>query len=101
MLSDALYEANATIRHYQCARPEVYASLKPRLDALRAQMIALQMELDLSPSDSIEVLKTNPFYIAALAGNPGPSDAYMDGDNSLRDAWVQQYAQQAAAKQKP
>jgi hypothetical protein len=94
MLSDVLYEANAGIRRYQLAHPEAYASLKPRLDALRAQMIVLQMELDLSPSDTIEVLHTNPFFIAALAGDPGPSDAYMDGDDTLRVAWVEQYAKQ-------
>ncbi|ODT47754.1 hypothetical protein [Devosia sp. 63-57] len=94
MLSDVLYEANTRIRHYQVERAQMYSSLKERLDALRAQMIVLQMELDLSPSDTIEVLHTNPFYIAALAGDPGPSDAYMDGDDTLRDAWVEQYAKQ-------
>ena len=95
MISDTLYQAETEIRNYQRNQPKVYASLKPRLDALRAQMIVLRMELDLSPSDTREVLDTNPFYIAALAGDPGPSDAYMDGDDSLRDAWVEQYAQQA------
>lgn len=100
MLSDVLYEAETAIRSYQLGDPDVYGPLKSRLDALRAQIIVLRMELDISPSDTVEVLRTNPIYIAALAGDPSPSDAYMDGDNSLHDAWVEQYAQRAAEQKR-
>ena len=40
MISDTLFEAEAEIRQYQRCRPQAYDPLKPRLDALRAHMIA-------------------------------------------------------------
>jgi hypothetical protein len=92
MISDTLCDAEAEIRQYQLNRPQAYASIKPRLDALRAHMIAVRLELDRYPDDPPEWLACNPYYVAALAGDPSPSDAYMDGDDSLHKAWLKEVA---------
>lgn len=92
MISDTLFEAEAEIRQYQSKRPNAYASIKSRLDALRAHMIAVRLELDHYPGDPHEWLACNPYYVAALAGDPAPSDAYMDGDDSLQKAWLNEVA---------
>lgn len=92
MISDTLFDAESEIRQYQRELPEAYDHLKPRLDALRAHMIAIRLELDRHPGDPQEWLACNPYYVAALAGDPGPSDAYMDGDDSLREAWLDEIA---------
>ncbi|WMT87040.1 hypothetical protein NO932_00100 [Pelagibacterium sp. 26DY04] len=92
MISDTLFKAETEIRQYQRDQPEVYDRLKPKLDALRAHMIAVRLELDQYPGDPPEWLACSPYYVAALAGDPGPSDAYMDGDDSLRKAWLDEIA---------
>ena len=92
MISDTLFEAEAAIRRYQRNLPGFYDGLKPRLDALRAHMIAVRLELDRYPDDPFEWLACNPYYVAALAGDPSPSDAYMDGDDRLHKAWLKEVA---------
>ena len=91
-LSDTFHECDAEIRRHQRENPAAYGAFKPRLDAIRAQMIAIRLELDRYPGDPPEWLACNPYYVAALAGDPGPSDAYMDGDDSLHKAWLDQIA---------
>lgn len=91
-LSDTLYECDVEIRQHQLQNPGLYGSLTARLDAIRAEMIAIRLELDHSPGDPPEWLACNPYYVAAMAGDPGPSDAYMDGDDTLREIWIDEIA---------
>ncbi len=92
MISDTLFTADAEIRGYQRDHPSRYDAFKSRLDGLRAHIIAVRLELDRHPFDPPEWLACNPYYVAALAGDPGPSDAFMDGDESLREAWLDEIA---------
>ena len=92
MLTEILHNAESEIRQHQRQHPDTYGPLKTRIDAIRAQMIAIRLELERYPDDPPEWLACNPYYVAALAGDPAPSDAYMDGDNSLRKAWLKEVA---------
>lgn len=85
MLSDTLYEAGAAIRYYQTEFSDNYDQMKPQLDAIRAQMIVLQMQLDCMYPP--ELMEKNPIYMAAKAGDPSVSDRFMDGDDSVLDAF--------------
>lgn len=85
MISDTLSDAGSAIRQYQQEWASDYAHMKPQLDALRAQMIVLQMQLDCPYP--VEWLEKNPIYKAAKAGDPSVSDRYMDGDDSVLDAF--------------
>ncbi|CDZ31093.1 Hypothetical protein NGAL_HAMBI490_59660 [Neorhizobium galegae bv. officinalis] len=101
MLSDALFEAETAIHHYQTEMPDIYGPVKTEIDALRCQMVVLQMRLDgLLPEGWLE---RHPIYVAALAGDIGPQDRFIhDGDDSvLAEFWAELKAAQDAAEKAP
>lgn len=49
MISDTLFEAHEEIERYMREMPQVYDSIRPRLDALLAEMDAIRALLDTPP----------------------------------------------------
>ncbi|MBP2231746.1 hypothetical protein J2847_005065 [Azospirillum agricola] len=77
MLSDALYEGERSIRKYQLNMPDIYDRYADRINAIRAQMIALMTELDRPVEGGLDDV---PTYQAALKGDPTVYDAFMESD---------------------
>ncbi len=72
-LCDLLDYAHVTIGDMLIDLPDELKHLGKRLTAIRAQMIAIDMELLWDPTRSLP-LAYNDVYQAALAGDPGPHD---------------------------
>ena len=82
MLSDIIADAEQALRNHQ-KQAQLYPPINDQIDALRCQMVALQMILD---SDvPLELLARNPIYQGAIAGDIEPHDRFMGGDNSVLD----------------
>ncbi|MDH6269457.1 hypothetical protein M2360_004885 [Rhizobium sp. SG_E_25_P2] len=92
MMSDALYDADCSLYRYQTEMPEIYDSIRPRVDALRCAMIVLRLELD--NTLPVEWLDRNPIYTAAKAGDVSPHDAFQYGED---DSVLEEYRRELAA----
>lgn len=72
-LCDVLDYAQLEIHRLIVELPEETQHLHERLTAIRAHMIAVDIELNWDPTMS-PPLQYDDIYVAALAGNPGPYD---------------------------
>lgn len=99
MLSDKLFQCDRLLRDALADLTAADEDLLARANAMRGQLIALRLELDLHPSDPIEWLQMTRFTKLRLLGILRQQTGLWVGDDSVLSKWRQDV--NALAKRSP